>query len=170
MKSIPGLVAGASRAAFARVLVALGRLHLARRDAARAARAFERAVRVDPDGFSSWLHLGRARLRERDLLRARRAFARAREASPARFEVEAALWARREGFELASLSDVGRRPEPPSRHPAYLGAPGSAAKALPYGDCKDLDEYARFGAMPPITASEWDDVDWDELAEDLQDG
>jgi hypothetical protein len=164
------LLPDALSAAWGRLLVLLGRVHLLRGDVPRAAGALERAARAHPEGFSPWLHLARARLRDRDAFRARRALARAREVAPGRFEAEAGAWVRREGFDLGQLSDLGNRPEPPARHPAYLGAPGVSARALPFGDCKDLDEYARFGAMPPIAASEWEDVDWDELAEDLQDG
>jgi hypothetical protein len=170
MQRIAGLLRSALSATGGRVLVSLGRLRLLRGDAAGAAALFERATRLVPTPFSAWLHLARARLRLRDLFRARRALARAREEAPARFEREVRTWVHREGFDLASLSDLGTRSEPPSRHPAYLGAPGNAARALPYGDCKDLDEYARFGAMPPISPTEWDDLDWDDLAEDLQDG
>jgi hypothetical protein len=43
--------------------------------------------------------------------------------------------------------------------------PGS----LPLGDCVDLDEYARFRAMPPISESERESIDWDSVLEDLLD-
>jgi hypothetical protein len=171
MKTIARLIGGALAATLARVLVVSGRFRLVRGDALGAARLFERAARHDPSSFSAWLHLGRARLRARDLYRARRALGRAREEAPGAFDREASDWVRLEGFDLSTLAEVSMRGEPPARHPAYLGPPGPAAKAvLPYGDCKDLDEYARFGAMPPIAPSEFADLDWDELAEDLQDG
>ena len=38
---------------------------------------------------------------------------------------------------------------------------------MPYGDCLDLDEYARFRAMPPISEAEVEGVDWDRVLEDL---
>jgi hypothetical protein len=174
MKTIARVIGGALAAALARVLVSVGRFRLVRGDALGAARAFERATRSDPSSFSAWLHLGRARLRARDLYRARRALGRAREEAPGAYDLEASEWVRLEGFDLSTLAEVAGlsgRGDPPARHPAYLGPPGAAATALlPYGDCKDLDEYARFGAMPPIAPSEFADLDWDELAEDLQDG
>jgi hypothetical protein len=36
------------------------------------------------------------------------------------------------------------------------------------GDCRDLDEYARFSAMPPISAAEVAETNWDDLLGDLQ--
>jgi hypothetical protein len=170
MKAIGVILGRFWAVARARAAIAVGRLRLLRGDVPRAARAFEAAVGADPRCFEGWLHLARARLRERDLFRARRALARAREESPAGFERDAALWVRREGFDLGALTDGGARPEPASRHPAYLAAGGGGGRSLPFGDCRDLDEYARFGAMPPIAPSEWEDLDLDELAEDLQDG
>lgn len=39
--------------------------------------------------------------------------------------------------------------------------------SLPFGDCRDVDEYARFGAMPPISRGEIEALDWDEVLRDL---
>ncbi|MFV1958588.1 MAG: hypothetical protein ACC662_04150, partial [Planctomycetota bacterium] len=44
-----------------------------------------------------------------------------------------------------------------------------SAQHLPYGDCLDLDEYARFRAMPPITRAERESTDWNRILEDLLD-
>ncbi len=44
------------------------------------------------------------------------------------------------------------------------------SSAHPLGDCRDLDEYARFRSMPPITRAEIETVDWDAVADDLLDG
>jgi hypothetical protein len=41
--------------------------------------------------------------------------------------------------------------------------------SLPYGDCQNLDEYARFQAMPRISRAERETVDWDGVIEDLLD-
>src|SRR5262245_53840595 len=120
MKSIGSLLARFLASTRSRVAVTVGRARLLRGDAAGAARALERAVSLHPQGFEAWIHLARARLRERDLFKARRALARAREESPVRFEREAVVWVRREGFDLGPLTDGGARPEPASRHPAYL--------------------------------------------------
>jgi hypothetical protein len=169
MKQPVGPANGVLGRVLARCLVTWGRFRLVIGDPAGAVSAFEGAAARAPLSFDAWLHLGRAHLRARDPGRARRALARAREAAPRRFEREAPGFVTREGFDLAFLADVGARPDPAPRHPAMKSA-GGAAGALPFGDCNDLDEYARFRAMPPIAPGEWDDVDWDEVADDLQDG
>jgi hypothetical protein len=169
-------IGGAARFVLSRLALTRGRLRLLRGDLPGAILALEGATRVSPDGFEPWLHLARAHLRANDLLRARRAIARAREAAPERFAKEMARWVRREGFELATLTDLGGVPASPPEHraereTAVLGVRERHVDAsLPFGDCRDLDEYARFRSMPPITSSERDTIDWDEVSEDLQDG
>jgi hypothetical protein len=169
MKPFAGLAQRLLGRLLAPCLLAWGRFRLVVGDPAGAVSALEGAAERVPGSFDAWLHLARALLRARDPARARRALARAREVSPARFAREAGAWVEAEGFDLALLTDGGGRPEPASRHPAMKTA-GGAARSLPFGDCHDLDEYARFRAMPPIAPGEWDDVDWDEVADDLQDG
>jgi hypothetical protein len=169
----------------ARVLTALGagwltcwgRWRLFRGDADGAARALETAARRRPGAFAPLVHLARACLRRNDLYRARRALAQAREASPDRFAREAETWVRREGFDVAALTDapVAARPAQAEvqteRRTAVLHGPRRVLGAAhPYGDCRDLDEYARFSAMPPISHGEIAGIDIDELADDLQDG
>lgn len=152
-----------------------GRWALLRRDSAAAVRAFERALGYAPDSFDVLLHLARAYLRARDLPRARRALARAREISPRRFDREASRWVVREGFELGSLTDAPPAPAPRGEVPvaheaAVLRTRVRSAGEHPFGDCRDLDEYARFRSMPPITQGERESIDWDAIAEDLLDG
>ena len=156
----------------ARIATSAGRFRLLRGDLEGAVHAFERATRLSPGAFDPQVHLARAHLRSHDLFRARRALARAREASAARFEREVPGWVRAEGYELSALSDVvSPRCDPPAeRETVVLRARDRAAGGLPFGDCRDLDEYARFRSMPPITQSERDTIDWDEVSEDLQDG
>ena len=43
------------------------------------------------------------------------------------------------------------------------------ASSLPFGDCRNLDEYARFRAMPPISRAEIDSLDLDRVIGDLLD-
>ncbi len=152
-----------------------GRWALLRGDPAAAVRAFERALRSSPESFDVLLHLARAYLRGRDLPRARRALARAREVSPRRFEREAGRWIVREGFDPASLADTPPSPVPRGEVPvaheaAVVLTRVRSAGEHPFGDCRDLDEYARFRSMPPITQGERESVDWDAIAEDLLDG
>jgi hypothetical protein len=56
---------------------------------------------------------------------------------------------------------------------ARVQAPGRRAarrRAAPeFGDCRDLDEYARFRAMPPISRAEVEETDWDRVIDDLLD-
>lgn len=156
------------------VLQLRGRWRLNRGDAEAAAVLLERAVLLDPSAYRALLALGRAHLRRRDLARARGALVRAREAAPRRFAHEAEILTRAEGYDLASLTDVGRG--------GALPAPAPAARATavrtrvrpradhPYGDCKDLDEYTRFRSMPPIRRDEIEGTDWDAVIDDLQDG
>ncbi|MFO0931558.1 MAG: hypothetical protein U1E39_02490 [Planctomycetota bacterium] len=160
------------------VLHTRGRWRLHRGDAAGAARLFEAAAGRAPGLFAPLLALTRAYLRRRDLVLARRALARAREASPVRFEREAADAMRAEGFDLATLADggVGRvgavgDTERAERATVVVTTPARAPRvALPFGDCRDLDEYTRFRSMPPITSAEISSTDWDAIIDDLQDG
>jgi hypothetical protein len=171
----------------ARALTCWGRWRLFRGDAAGASKTLESAADVCPGAFGPLVHLARACLRQNDLFRARRALARAREASPDRFAREAETWVRLEGYDVAALTDVpaapGRGGNGPASRPASrpVEAPAEprtavlrershAPAGLPFGDCRDLDEYSRFRAMPAISKAEIDAMDWDGLAEDLQDG
>ncbi len=163
-------LAGLARRLGAWALVSIGRWRLLRGDAEGAAEAFEAAAARVPGWFAPYLHLARARLRCREAFHARRALAQAREASPRRFEREARDRIAREGFDLDALTGAPALPEPPARETAVLRSGSRSAGALPFGDCRDLDEYSRFQAMPPISPSELDDVDWDDVADDLQDG
>jgi hypothetical protein len=157
----------------ARIGVSRGRFRLLRGDLPGAIARLEKATKRSPGGFDGFLHLSRAYLRANDLGRARRSIARAREASAWRFAREMPRWVRREGFELSALTDLGppaRVEAPAEREAAVLHARHRSEGALPFGDCRDLDEYARFRSMPPISEAERETCDWDEIAEDLQDG
>jgi hypothetical protein len=158
------------RAFVASMRVSAGRWRLLRGDPEGAARHFEAAAALHPDAFAPYLHLARARLRRRETFQARRALALARTVDSARYAREAEVWVRREGFDLGLLTDVPPVPEPPARETAVMRSRGRSAAGLPFGDCKDLDEYSRFQAMPPITPGEISSLDWDSVADDLQDG
>jgi tetratricopeptide (TPR) repeat protein len=171
--SLRRALARVGKTALSRVVTAIGRSRLLRGDVEGAVASFEKAARLAPALFEPWLHLARANLRAHDLFRARRALARAREADPRRFEREAPARVRAEGYELSALADVtspGRMEAPVERQAAVLHARDRAVGGLPFGDCRDLDEYARFRSMPPITPGEIEEIDWDEVSEDLQDG
>jgi hypothetical protein len=151
-----------------RIWTARGRRRLERGDLPAAIGALHMALRLKPSGFPALMLLARAYLRSRDFFRARGALAQARETDRARFESEAPRQVALEGYDLAGLS-----PQAPLTAPAVAVAaehrrarPGVAG-ALPYGDCRDVDEYARFRAMPPIAPGEIDD--WDSVLQDLLD-
>jgi tetratricopeptide (TPR) repeat protein len=151
-----------------------GRRLLARGDARGAIVALESALQASPDRFVALLHLSRAYLRCRDLFRAHRTLARARECDPARFAAQAPRWIAREGFDVDAICHgppAPREPEPAvaTRGPRGARRRSNDADRLRYGDCRDLDEYARFSAMPPISEAEIDDTDWDEVLGDLLD-
>ena len=156
-----------------------GRWRLFRRDIDGAVAALDVATRRAPESFAPWLHLARAHLKDRNWVGARRALARARDLAPERYESVAARTLRADGFELAVLSD----PVPAAAIPAEKGSTGARAERAPVharthegslshplGDCRDLDEYARFRSMPPITPAEIESVDWDAVADDLLEG
>jgi hypothetical protein len=135
--------------------------------------ALERALVWRPGSFVPLLHLTRAYIRRRELYRAHRALAQARESDPERFARVAPIWLAREGVDLHSLSRVlgtvaAGQPNACAPAATALRTPGPVrASSLPYGDCRDLDEYAHFQAMPPISEAERESVDWDNLLADL---
>jgi tetratricopeptide (TPR) repeat protein len=157
------------RAARAARWTARGKRCLARGDARGAAAALERALDLRPEGFSALLHLSRTYLRCRDLFRAHRTLARAREADPRRFAAEAGMWVAREGFDLDTVCAGPQQPREPEPAVAGRRSRRRVDAGLDFGDCRDLDEYARFRAMPPISAAEVEETDWDALLGDLQD-
>lgn len=149
-------------------------------DPLSAVAALQTALRIRPGSFGALLLLSRAYLRSRDLFRAQSALAQARATDRRRFEASAQAEIALEGYELARLCpDDGPRPAPASG-PAAAGVepargvavetqrrPGGDRTPLPLGDCRDVDEYARFKAMPPIQKGEIED--WDETLADLLD-
>ncbi len=154
-----------------------GRLALVRGDRAGTLTAFEQAVASRPGAFGPLLRLGRAYLEARETWRAHRTLAQAREADPDRFTRRVGRWIARDRVDVELLRTV------------LAGAPGIRAagervaqaavvaretiparvapQSLPWGDCQDLDEYARFRAMPPITSAEREMIDWDAVIADL---
>jgi tetratricopeptide (TPR) repeat protein len=146
-----------------------GRRLLERGDIDGAVRALQQALRLCPGSFSALLLLSRAYLRSRDLFRAKSALVQARATNQRRFEASAPGEIALEGYDLSGL--VTAQPamgvavahaEP--RVEARPG-PGPRQTSLPLGDCRDLDEYARFQAMPPVAKDEIED--WDEVLADL---
>ena len=157
-----------------------GRRALARGEIGMGVRALEEAVCWHPEGFKPLLLLAGGYLRAEEIWRAHRALARARETDPMRFARQAANLLSRQGIDPSTLGQVLStgmpRARPGSKVPtvSVAGRPNPASRpvgpgAHPYGDCADLDEYARFRAMPPITRVEIDGLDWDRVLGDLFD-
>lgn len=153
-----------------------GQRRLRRGDARGAIRAFEAAHRRRGGAFAPVMRLALAHLHAREVPEARRYLADAREEHPLRYEREAAALLGRGGFDLESIHRIGsvtRRLDPLVGSPPLVGsavalpsrAPTQAS--LPFGDCRDLDEYARFSAMPAITRAEAAGVDWNRLLGEL---
>lgn len=157
---------------------ARGRRALARGELGLGVKALEQAVSWQPEGFKPLLLLAGGYLRVEETWRAQRALALARETDPARFQRLAPGLLAREGVDPDTLDQVlatsmprarsgskvptlsvASRPDPGPRHIQ----PGQH----PYGDCADLDEYARFRAMPPISRDEIEGMDWDQVLGDL---
>jgi hypothetical protein len=160
----------------AAIWTARGRRRLSRDDLAGSILALERALRLRPGSFVPLMLLTRAYLRQREMVRAHRALAQARESDPVRFARVASDWLAREGVDLSSFHRTfgvspARRPADARAASATALHPAGATRtrAHPYGDCRDLDEYAHFQAMPPITRAERESVDWDEVVSDLLD-
>jgi hypothetical protein len=145
-----------------------GRRLLERGEVLAAVGALQVALRHRPSSFPALLLLSRAYLRSRDFFRARGALAQARETDRVRFEADAPRAVALEGFDLAGLC-----PQAPAQAATtvMVASPprrrDGPAPQLPYGDCRDLDEYARFRAMPPVAPGEIDD--WDAVLADLLD-
>lgn len=158
---------------------ARGRLALAQGRLSPALAAFERAASCRPGAFGPLMRLARSYLLARDTWRAHRTLAQAREADPKRFARCVPVWLAREGLEAEAIRHVlagavirtGWGPKAPvqaiRRRPLVRHVEPAS---LPYGDCRDLDEYARFRALPPITEAERETIDWDVVLEDLLEG
>ena len=147
-----------------------GHRRLRRGDHAGAVRAFMEALRSRPGRFHTLMNVAQAQLCARDLHEARRFLAQAREADPRRYDLRAAVLLARCGFDLEAVCRPSQpaRPTPVAQTAASRAGTVTAAN-LPFGDCRDVDEYARFRAMPPITPSEIDSIDWDTVIGDLLD-
>ena len=148
-----------------------GDRRLRRGDARGAVRAYQAALRRRPGRYVALMRLAGAHLYARELHEARRYLAQAREADPRRYEREAAGFLARRGFDLEAicrLTPPARQAEPVV-HAAVRATREVTSDNLPFGDCRDLDEYARFRAMPPISRAEADEIDWDRVIEDLLD-
>ena len=135
----------------------------------------EQAVTWRPTGFKPLLRLAAAYLIADEIWGAHRALARARETAPARFARSAAGWMVAQGVDPSALEQIlvsapqaqtaGAKVPMATRATAAARVVGRAS--LPFGDCRTLDEYARFVVMPQITRAEIEDTDWDRLFEDL---
>ena len=117
------------------------------------------------------MDLAIAHLCARDVQNAARALSRARDVDPAGFQARAGRLLSRWGFDLDA---VGRMAAPPRPQPVAQTAAARRERSVtsqshPFGDCENLDEYARFRAMPPISRSEIDTLDWDRVIDDLFD-
>jgi tetratricopeptide (TPR) repeat protein len=147
-----------------------GRRCLARGDLPGATSALERALELRPRAFEALLHLTRAYLRRREYGLAWSTIREARRSDSTRFAREAPRWLAREGVHLEAVRQMAS----PAREPQTAAASAEprarrTAAALAYGDCRDLDEYARFRAMPPISRAEVEDTDWESVLDDLLD-
>ncbi|MDF1701468.1 MAG: tetratricopeptide repeat protein [Planctomycetota bacterium] len=148
-----------------------GRRRLQRGDHRGAIRAFHRALERRPQGFPALMSVAQAHLQAREFEEARRFLAQAREADPTRYDLRAAAILARCGYDLDGIC----RPQIPAPRTAAVAQATRAARRdvtaanLPYGDCQDVDEYARFRAMPPITPAEIEHTDWDSIISDLLD-
>lgn len=174
MKQIPNPLRALTRRFGASVWAWRGSRCIRRGDWRGGIRAYQAALRRRPDHFGTLLHLARAHLCAREVHEARRFLLLAREADPKRYEFDAAAFLARHGFDLETICRIAptARPAEPvvrTRVRATSSHEQVTADSLPFGDCRDLDEYARFRAMPPITPAEAEGLDWDRVIDDLLD-
>jgi len=147
-----------------------GHRRLRRGDHRGAIHAFHQALRRRPGRFRELMNVAQAHLCARELHEARRYLTQAREADPTRYDLRAAALLARCGYDIEMVCRplAPARPEPVTKGAVRHG-PAVTAASLPYGDCADVDEYARFRAMPPISAAEISATDWDRIIGDLLD-
>jgi hypothetical protein len=147
-----------------------GHRRLRQGDHRGAIRAFHEALRRCPGRFQGLMNVAQAHLCAREFEEARRFLAHARESDPARYDLEAASMLSRCGFDLDAVCRAPAHARPAPLVPATAAATAPVTSAhLPFGDCRDVDEYARFRAMPPITSAEIEGMDWDHVLGDLLD-
>jgi hypothetical protein len=132
--------------------------------------AFQRALVTRPGHFRTLVDLATAHLCARDVFQARSALAQAREADPEGFSARAGHLLARWGFDLDAVVRMTAVSRPtPVAQAAAVRQRTVTASSLPFGDCRNLDEYARFRAMPPISRAEIDSLDLDRVIGDLLD-
>lgn len=142
-----------------------GRRRLRRGEVQGAIQAFHTALARRPGRFRTLIDLSIAHLIARNVPQAQASLGQARRSDPARFAERAPRLLGRWGFELPRIQ-TPPRPEPVVQT-AGVRHRTVTAHSLPFGDCRDLDEYARFRAMPPISQAEIDGLDWDRVLGDL---
>lgn len=148
----------------------LGRRRLRRGEVQAAILAFHKALVHRPDRFRTLVDLSIAYLCARDVPQAQAALGHARRSDPSQFAVRAGRLLGRWGFELPRAQPAPRTPPMQMAgvvETSEVRARTVTAQSLPFGDCRNLDEYARFRAMPPITQAEIDDLDWDQVITDF---
>ena len=114
------------------------------------------------------MNVAQAHLCAREFEEARRFLATAREADPTRYDLQAAAMLSRCGFDLEAICRPSAQARSAATSLVTATAPVTPSE-LPFGDCRDVDEYARFRAMPPITDAEIEGMDWDAVLGDLLD-
>jgi len=117
------------------------------------------------------MEVAKAHLSAHEMPEARRFLAQAREADPLRYDRRAAACLASAGFDLEAICRPPPMPKPGLMVRMFDGPqPLVSAQSLPFGDCRDVDEYARFRVMAPITAEEIEATDWDVLCKELLEG
>ena len=145
-----------------------GRRRLRKGEVQASIQAFQRALDRNPKRFRTLVDLATAHLCARDAQGASRALSRAREADPGLYDARAGHLLARWGFDIEAVGRVSSQPRPrPVAQTANLRPREVTAQSLPFGDCRNLDEYARFRAMPPISRAEIEGLDWDRVIDDL---
>lgn len=144
-----------------------GRRRLRRGEVQSSIQAFHLALEKRPKRFRTLIDLATAHLCARDVQGASRALSTAREAHPSRYDAQAGRLLARWGFDIEAVGRMSAQPRPRVTQVAVVRPREVTAQSLPFGDCRNLDEYARFRAMPPISRAEIEGLDWDRVIDDL---
>ena len=135
-----------------------------RRDRARS--ALKSAIRRNPGSFFAHFMLGRLYWRDHVAVKAKREFDLAWQIDPERFE---RAYARLRESPDGAPELFAYTPQKPAPAPRIepLSIPLAVGETTRSDDFLDDEERARFEAMPPISAEEIRQIDWEQLEAEI---
>jgi len=151
--------------------------------------AFIKILEIKPTHFKSHLYLGRIYIYQEDFPKAARVFIQAKEINYKKFKryniplasledslsnTEDLLWNyenfiqqfQKERERLRSIDNTGRKRKIP--HQLQKKNREGRLKTFWYGDFSSFQEFKKFQNLPPITAQDIQNTDWEKLFRELQ--